>query len=72
MELRELAKNRAGAFIGNRRRLNVNLDDLVAPVIFLWVLDSLFAQPELLLILRSLRHLQNGAPVDRGYFDLCA
>src|ERR1041385_2679940 len=72
IELRQFAQNFLSAFVVHLRRLNHDLHNLIAALVTPRVEYAAFPQPELLPVLRPLRHLQQRAPVDGGHFDLGA
>ena len=72
MQRRQLAQNLLGAFVLDFGRLEHHFDDLVAALILASVEDALFAQTELLAVLRALRHFEQRASVDGGHFDFGA
>ena len=53
-------------------RLQRDFDNLIAARVLARIEHTLFAQAELLAVLRALRNLQQRAAVDGGHFDLGA
>ena len=72
MQCRQFAQQFLGALILHHRRLQHHLDDLIAARVLARVEYAPFAQPELLLVLRARRNLQQRLAVDGRHFDLGA
>src|SRR5581483_5904909 len=70
MQLRVFPQQLLGAFILDYRRLDADFHDLVPAFAGARVQDSFFAQTEFLPIPGPLRDFEQGAPIDRGDFDL--
>src|SRR5262252_1410584 len=72
MQFRQLAQDLPGALVLYVGRLDSNLHNLVSALIRARVQHSLFPQPELLAVLRALRHFEQRPAVDGRHFDLRA
>ena len=72
MQLAELAQDFLGALVIHWRRLDGDLDDLIATLVLTRVEHALFAQPELAAVGRAWRNLEQRAAVDSRHFDLGA